>query len=103
MDAEITGSAIRDTRATKPVSHRMVKGEGTFRVPPTHGRVAVREGKVIAVAVLLLALVVIAIPLLVLRDDERLPEQRPTVVRTDDMTWQRTPSPVPSSQPRPIG
>lgn len=57
----------------------------------------------VAVAVSLLALVVIATAVLALRDTERAPEQRPTVVRTDDMTWQRTPSPVPSSPPRPIG
>ncbi|WP_434444047.1 hypothetical protein [Lentzea sp. E54] len=62
-----------------------------------------RAGRVIAVAVFLLALAVLAIPVLTLSDAERPPEQRPTVVRTDDMTWQRTPSSVPSAQPRPIG
>ncbi|MDX8031304.1 hypothetical protein SK803_13840 [Lentzea sp. BCCO 10_0856] len=62
-----------------------------------------RAGQVIAAVVFLLALAVIAIPVLALRDAERSPEQRPTVVRTDDMTWRRTPSPVPSSPPRLIG
>ena len=55
-----------------------------------------RTGQVVAVAVFLLALLAIAVPALTLTDVERLPEQRPTVVRTDDMTWQRTPSSEPS-------
>ncbi|WP_179953737.1 hypothetical protein [Lentzea guizhouensis] len=55
-----------------------------------------RTGQVVAVAVFLLALLAIAVPALTLTGVERPPEQRPTVVRTDDMTWQRTPSSRPS-------
>ncbi|MFI6094821.1 hypothetical protein ACIA8G_04665 [Lentzea sp. NPDC051213] len=59
-----------------------------------------RRGQVIAVGVFVLALAGIAVPALTLVDAERPPEQRPTVVRTDDMTWQKTPPSVPSSNPR---
>ncbi|SDF38640.1 hypothetical protein SAMN05216553_101382 [Lentzea fradiae] len=51
-----------------------------------------RRGQLIAVAALVVATAIVLVPLLTLADDERLPEQRPTVVRTDDMTWRSTPS-----------
>ncbi|MFD9700025.1 hypothetical protein [Lentzea sp. NPDC059081] len=50
-----------------------------------------RSGQVIAVAAFVLAAAVV-VSLLTLADDVRPPEQRPTVVRTDDMTWRSTPS-----------
>ncbi|MET9224391.1 hypothetical protein [Lentzea sp. NPDC003310] len=54
-----------------------------------------RRGRLIAAAVFALAVAGIAVPTLTLVDVRRPPEQRPTVVRTDDMTWRSTPSSTP--------
>jgi hypothetical protein len=58
----------------------------------------VRSGQVIAAVVFALAVAGIVVPLLTLADAERSPEQRPTVVRTDDMTWRSTPSSRPGER-----
>ncbi|SFR28052.1 hypothetical protein SAMN04488564_112163 [Lentzea waywayandensis] len=58
-----------------------------------------RREQVIAAMVSMIAVAAVVIPALTLVDDERAPEQRPTVIRTDEMTSWRTPSPQPSSQP----
>ncbi|MFJ5986297.1 hypothetical protein [Lentzea sp. NPDC092896] len=57
-----------------------------------------RSGQVIAAVVFALAVAGIVIPVLTLVDAERPPEQRPTVVRTDDMTWRSTPSSRPGQR-----
>ncbi|GLY50461.1 hypothetical protein Lesp01_41170 [Lentzea sp. NBRC 102530] len=56
-----------------------------IEVPLTFGVRAVRTGLVIAVTVFVLAAAGLALAALTLAGVERPPEQRPTVIRTDDM------------------